>query len=344
MRVILHITTERNKDDLEWLQQMMRVEQVVYDKRHNNLDWFIKTEIRKYAAFSHLILDSNIFNPEDSDIEEFIRSISYLCSAYIGIIGDDIAEIDLAGVNWFSDIEEPEDRRELLRWIEDTAEEDEALDADESSVWQDSDTAARQAIETPPGERVVFFKKRGYRIVLVSLDEYDQSLALALANALASWGAKVSYSLISRSEERLQQLVMEHPEMEEIEGGYHLNGVDYYLNAADDDAHFVVFDMEDMQMKFLERCQADRVFFYAEQGVHSMEALIPALQAVNGTAEVLFINLAEEDQEAARQMLGDENVKLRFIASNALVKDYFDQEALREMPLDEFFIMGKMVS
>lgn len=324
--MILHITTERNKNDLEWLRSSARVEQVIYDKRNSNLDQFVKTEIRKYAAFDQLLLDSNIFDPEDSDVEEFIRSISYLCTAEIGILGDDVGELDIAAVSWFADAE---DRQELLRWLKETN----GFMAEEYVHNENKD------------ERVLFFREVGFKILLAGIDEYDQTLALSLANALASWGATVSYSLIAQTEDRLQKLAAEHEALEEIEGGYHLNNVDYYLNAADDDAHFVVFDMERPQINFIKQCHAKKIYYYSHQGLAAMEPLITLLeQTASSAVEILLFGAQDEDHEVIRQQLQNYGVKIHFIASDDARENCMDQEALREKPLEGYFVIGRKVS
>lgn len=178
---------------------------------------------------------------------------------------------------------------------------------------------------------------------MAGIDEYDQTLALSLANALASWGATVSYSLIAQTEDRLQQLAAEHEELEEIEGGYHLNNVDYYLNAADDDAHFVVFDVERPQINFIRQCQAKKIYYYSHQGLAAKEPLITLLeQTASNTVEVLLFGVPDEDHEIIRQQLQDYSIKIHFI--DGARKDCLDQEALREQPIDQFFAIGRRVS
>ncbi len=297
--MILHITTERNKEDLEWLQETVRLEQVIYDKRQNNLDHFIKTEISKYSAYSHLILDSKIFDLEGSNVEEFIRSISYLCSAYIGIVGNEITEIDIAGVSWFADSDDMDDRQQLMRWIVKTNDEVDVIDDSPENmrnnyVGEDNRLFADDAFAEK--STVLFFKKLGMKIGFVSLDVYDQQPALELANVLAAKGAKVSYSLISREGEQLHQLAQQY-HFAATEEGYRYNDVDYYINAADEDAHFIIFDLEQVNREFVKRSDIEQLFVYT----HEKDLLPENLTVIKGLAEtikrlvILVINTEEEN-------------------------------------------------
>ena len=340
--MILHIATERNRNDLEWLQKTVRMEQVIYDKRQNNLDQFIKTEIRKYATFSHLILDSNIFDDTSEDIEEFIRSISYLCSAYIGIVGNEITATDIAGVSWFADSDDMDDRQQLMRWIIKTDVNDTLEEKETEKYNTDYDINEKNQI-VQERKTVRFYKKLGMTILFAGIDEYTPRLAIGLANALASWGAAVSYSMLSQNEHCLQQLAEEHKDFYEIDGGYCSNGVEYYLNAANDAAHFIIFDLEKPKIDFIKKSQADKIYYYSRKGLPAIEPLTEVLNQTESNAEVLLFNISEEEQEVFRQQLRDYSVKIHFLAFDQVVEDCFNQQALKEMPLNQFFIIGEKI-
>ena len=342
--MILHITTERNKSDLEWLQQTVRLEQVIYDKRQNNLDQFIKTEIRKYAAFSHLILDSNIFDLESTNVEEFIRSISYLCSAYIGIIGDNIAATEIAGVKWFIDLEDIDDRQRIMRWIVQT-DDSESETVNALSKDMSGEESGEISQENKTLAPILFFKKLGMKIGFVSLDDYDQQPALELANTLAAKGAHVSYSLISRGGEQLRQLAQQF-HFEAVEEGYRYNGVDYYVNAADEDAHFILFDLEQLSKEFVRRSNIEQLFVYT----HEKELLPEQLMVINELAEtinnviILVISPAEEESTRVSYEQYDVHYMYSIEADSGNKPQPYGLLSFPSNVIDEYFLYGHAIN
>lgn len=205
------------------------------------LKQFIVYDMRNFSHFSEVVLDRLAFADSDTEFVDAIEEFLTMYSARVTVICEGLTQgnplfnalLNVGVGNIVCDTNIIAMQREITECLSDNGM---------------TRYNPKERIQSKSGKEMYRFECKNVRIVVLS--SQSRMGATTVAMGLTAWlhgvGAKVCY-IEANSSGHIANLARAY-EMEEIEGGYQYDGVDYCTTIPDSDRNFIVCDVgKDMQ-------------------------------------------------------------------------------------------------